>query len=230
VTRPGVSVAIVGPDGAGKSTVSRRVVAELGRRAFRIYMGVNLDESNVVLPTTRLLLVVKRRRGARPDLTGSVAEAHSARQRVREGVRLLNLIAEEWYRALIAGIQRLRGRTVIMDRHFLPDYWRQDAAPPPDARRSAVRKLHGWLLRTVYPEPDHYIFLDAPPSLLLRRKDEAGPEYLQNRRDDYVAFGREHRNVTVVDTDRDVDEVVDACLRVVDKVQSQRSALRRSRR
>src|SRR5690606_16626163 len=48
------TVALIGPDGAGKSTISRKVVEMLDIPAKYLYMGVNLEASNLMLPTTRL--------------------------------------------------------------------------------------------------------------------------------------------------------------------------------
>ena len=54
------TVALIGPDGAGKSTVGRELERRLSFPAKYIYMGVNLESSNLVLPTTRLILGIKR--------------------------------------------------------------------------------------------------------------------------------------------------------------------------
>ena len=65
------TVALVGPDGAGKSTIARQLVGhKLPLPVKYVYMGVNLDSSNLVLPTTRLILEIKRARGGRPDMAG----------------------------------------------------------------------------------------------------------------------------------------------------------------
>ena len=72
MARPRLTVALVGPDGAGKSTISARLrQAALPAPVKTIYMGVNLEASTLMLPTTRLLLAAKRARGGRPDLVAS---------------------------------------------------------------------------------------------------------------------------------------------------------------
>src|SRR5439155_10211002 len=59
----GFTVALIGPDGAGKTTVSRRIEQSLPVPVKYIYMGVNTDASNVMLPTTRAIHALKRLRG-----------------------------------------------------------------------------------------------------------------------------------------------------------------------
>ena len=54
------TVALIGPDGAGKSTISRRLQASINRPIKYVYMGINLEASNIMLPTTRLMLALKR--------------------------------------------------------------------------------------------------------------------------------------------------------------------------
>jgi ABC-type branched-subunit amino acid transport system ATPase component len=49
------TVALIGPDGAGKTTIGRRIEHTLPLPVKYVYMGVNLDSSNHMLPTTRLL-------------------------------------------------------------------------------------------------------------------------------------------------------------------------------
>lgn len=211
------AVAFIGADGAGKSTVTAAVADRMGTAAVRIYMGVNLEEANVALPTTRLILGLKRRRGNRPDLSGWPGAGGSSRHRARDVIRVMNLIAEEWYRAAITAYHKRRGRVVIMDRHFLADYWHHDVAPPDAASRPWIGRLHGHLLRRWYPRPEHVIFLDAPPELLHRRKPETSLEHLRIRRDEYVDFAQAMGSLTTVSAEQPQEEVIRQCLEVVRK-------------
>lgn len=215
----GLAVAFVGADGAGKSTVTTTIADRLEGAAVRIYMGVNLEEANVALPTTRLILRLKHRRGRRPDLSGwpTAKSKNSSRHTARDVVRVLNLIAEEWYRAAIVAYHKRRGRVVIMDRHFLADYWHHDVAPPHPASRPWISRLHGHLLRRWYPRPEQVVFLDAPPELLHRRKPETSLEHLRTRRAEYVDFAQTLGNLTTVSVEQPLEEVVRQCLDVVRK-------------
>jgi cytidylate kinase len=54
------TVALIGPDGAGKTTISRRLEHELPLPVKYVYMGINTVASNHMLPTTRLACAMKR--------------------------------------------------------------------------------------------------------------------------------------------------------------------------
>lgn len=205
------TVALVGPDGAGKSTVVRSVVRAMPVPARSIYMGVNLEASRTMLPTTRLALALKRRKGGRPDMTaGFVRSGDTSRRRgvlgaVRSGVRLAAWTAEEWYRALLAARATGRGEVVVFDRHFYCDYYAADVRPRPG--RPLASRLHGFMLRRFYPKPDLVVVLDAPASVLHGRKQEDAVETLEQRRRDYLSLADALPDVVVVDAARPVDAV-----------------------
>jgi thymidylate kinase len=208
-----ISVALIGPDGAGKSTISALLEHEpLPAPVKRIYMGVNLEASGLMLPTTRLALAVKSARGRRSDLaapsaapapaTGSPA-SRAVRGSVR-GVRMLMWLAEEWFRQLVAEYHRRRGSIVVFDRHFYADYYHADIA---GGRRPLSSRVHGFLLEHAYPKPDLVICLDAPGDVLFERKHEASAEWLEQRRHQYLQLADAVPHFAVVDVDRPLDAV-----------------------
>lgn len=214
--RLGRSVALIGVDGAGKSTVAREVVRRLPIDAEYLYMGVNLEASPVMLPTTRLALAIKRRRGGRTDMT--VGHEPSTRigplGTVRRLVRMANWLLEEAYRAVLARRIQRRPATVVFDRHFFCDYYAGAIAPRAGRRPLDVR-IHGYVLERWYPRPDLVLFLDAPTEVLLARK--AGtPAYVTQRRAEYLDLARVLPAFQIVDVDRPTEEVVaDVTRRIV---------------
>lgn len=205
MTRSGLTVALVGPDGAGKTTVARMLEHVLPPPVVYLYMGVNPDSSNHLLPTTRLVRAVRRRDGG-PAGSRAAPRRRGTLAAVRSALRLLNRLAEEWHRQLLASWHVRRGATVVFDRHFFADYHASDvtgATPRPLARR-----VHGFLLSRAYPKPDLVVYLDAPPEVLHARKGEGTLESLARRREEYLRLGDVIERFVVVDADRPLSAVV----------------------
>jgi predicted ATP-grasp superfamily ATP-dependent carboligase/thymidylate kinase len=224
--RSGLTVALIGPDGAGKTSVARRLAEVLPPPVTYLYMGVSPDSSNLLLPSTRLIHAIRRARGATPDTAGPRdsrtpdhapprSRAKRSLRSTRSFLRLANRLAEEWQRALVASVQRRRGSIVIFDRHFFADYYAYDVAA--HGQRSASRRLHGFVLARLYPKPDLVLYLDAPAETLLRRKGEGTLESLSRRRHEYLELEQVMANFAVVDADRPLDEVVSEVASVVEK-------------
>lgn len=211
------TVALIGPDGSGKTTVSRQVKAAFPHLVQLIYMGVNLDSSNHMLPTSRLLHIIKRLAGSKPDTAGPY-DPQQQRKTAPRGIvkrsisaiktmlRLLNRMSEEWYRQGLAWYYQYRGWIVLFDRHFFSDYYAYDIADTTH-RQTFSRKLHGLMLKHLYPRPDLVIYLDAPAEVLFARKGEGTLALLEQRRQDYLALRDQVRHFAVVDAGRPIEAV-----------------------
>ncbi len=212
------TIALIGPDGAGKSTIGHKLVESSPLPIKYIYMGVNLESSNMVLPTTRLLLELKRAQGQRPDITSRSQESYKLRTRsknpikrlaagLRAALRYVNLTAEEWFRQIIVWYYTLRGYYVIFDRHFYFDYYAHDVVND-DPKRPLNSRIHGFMLDHLYPKPDFVIFLDAPSEVLFARKPEGTLEALERRRQEYIKLRKVVKSWAVVDVSQPMDKVV----------------------
>lgn len=223
------SIALIGPDGAGKTTIARILPERLPMRTTYLYMGVAAESSNRLLPTTRVIEALKARRrrdraSPPPDAAASAVGAPAgsgppdgagrSRRRgplrtvgglVGGGLRLGNRIAEEWYRQGLAWSHQAKGEVVLFDRHFYIDYHAADIAGAPDSWR---RQAHGWMLEHVYPRPDLVIYLDAPADVLLARKGEGTLESIARRQADYLALADEVEKFVSVDADRPLEDVI----------------------
>ncbi len=202
------TVALIGPDGAGKTTIGRQIEHTLPLPVKYVYMGVNLDSSNHMLPTTRLLKAIKRARGAAPDVAGP-PDPNRVRTRpkgfvkqvlagLKSGLRMTNRIGEEWFRQALAWYYQRRGNIVLFDRHFFSDYYAYDIANPRADRRLSDR-IHGFILNRVYPKPDLVIYLDAPAEVLFARKGEGTIEALERRRQEYMSLRGVVKHFALVD-------------------------------
>ncbi len=208
-----VTVALIGADGAGKTTVGRRLEEGGEVRIKYLYMGINAAASNRALPTTRAVHALRRALGGRSE-QGGPPDPTRARPRgllkralrgIKSGLVLANRLGEEWFRQAIAWYWQRRGYVVLFDRHFLADYWAHGVAPGEGAPLS--RRLHGAVLRRLYPRPDLLVVLDAPASLLFARKPEGSVELLERRRSEYLDLARSLENVVVLDAMRPVETV-----------------------
>jgi thymidylate kinase len=213
-----ISVALIGPDGSGKTTIARRVADALPIPARYLYMGVNLEASEVLLPTTRALRALRRARGAAPDDAGPrdhesrPPPAGLLRGLARELKSLLALshrLIDEWYRQYHAWRWQKSGMVVLFDRHYYPDYYAYDIAKG-QGPRPLHRRIHGWLLEHVFPKPDLLIYLDAPAEVLFERKQEGSVELLERRRQDYLAMADVVPAFVRVDATLPLEEVVAA--------------------
>jgi thymidylate kinase len=226
------TVALIGPDGAGKTTLARRLEQELPMPAHYLYMGVSADSSDRMLPTTRLAHALKRRRGAAPDNAGPPDPAtvrapkpkgvvKRARRSVRSTLRLANQLAEESYRNVLAWRYLRRGSIVLFDRHYFSDYYAYDIA---NGGTPLSRRVHGWALRRVYPRPDLVVYLDAPAHVLLARKGEGTVEALERRRGDYLQLADVTPNFEVIDAARPLEDVAADLVRLISRFSAQRTA------
>jgi thymidylate kinase len=211
------TVALIGADGSGKTSVARALPGVLSRPVRYLYMGVSAESSNVMLPTTRLARRLKRMVGAPPDTAGPPShEAIAARRRpsslprrllrsARAALRLGNRTAEEWYRQLVAWRWQRQGAIVIYDRHFFVDYHAYDVSGT--HARSFEQRVHGLLLGLL-PKPDLVVYLDAPGEVLRARKGEGTIEALEQRRAEYRALASVVPRFVEVDATQPVDAVV----------------------
>ena len=211
------TVAVVGADGSGKSTVIENILKSSVEPIKCVYMGASVDASNVSLPTTRLLLYIKKRRMAHfVDVSGRLPPAAlmSAEMKAKmpggkiaKALGLLNRVAEEWYRQLHVWAYRLRGYTVLCDRHFLFEYCPDSASSHAKDEPVSVR-IHSWLLRRLFPKPDLVIFLDAPVETLYARKTEWPHEHLDRQRTGIIEQGRVCDNFVQIDASQPLESVL----------------------
>jgi thymidylate kinase len=169
--RRGLSVAVLGPDGAGKSTLASSLCAHVPLPSRTIYMG----------------------------LTGGAL--HHARRLRIPGVVFVASAAIIWGRYLRACYHQARGRMVVFDRYVY------DAVAPPAYQQGVLGRLGRRLSRYLCPSPDLVLVLDAPGSVMHRRKGEYDADTLEHWRQRFLSLQAASRRVTVLDATRPADAV-----------------------
>ena len=193
------SVAIIGQDGAGKTTISQMVLEQLPYKMKYIYMGRNVESGNYSLPSSKLIHLYKIYKYKKKHrlLDNSLAKKLSmheidkdrkvdTRGKIGAFLRLVNRLAEEFYRFLISMSYQIRGYLVLYDRHFIFDFMPDKLDKNKQKSRMSTR-IHNWFLNNVYEKPGLVIFLNAPAEVLYERKGEASIEYIRAKNETFLS-------------------------------------------
>lgn len=179
----GVSIALLAPDGAGKTTLASALSGEHMLRARRIYMGTNTDASTVGSPATDWL---------KEHVKSLDAHKKSLRHFVLKATNFSNRLLEQWLRYSVGFYHKCLGRFVIFDRYVY------DSLLAPPAKTMGKRLRRGLLLKTC-PSPDLVILLDAPGEVLFQRKGEHSPARLEKQRQIFLGLKDKIPNMIIVD-------------------------------
>ncbi len=212
------TVALIGGDGAGKTTVANAIMQASGLPIKYLYMGLSTRSNSRALPTSRLVLLLKQRmyRKRNPNSVGGAAGDISANDLeyaedshgwLWNAARFLNRLAEAWYRQIISIGYQVRGNVVLYDRHFFFDT-APGVATSDNQSLLLFDRLLFWFISHLYPRPSLTIFLDASPELLYSRKHEASPEYLARQRQAFLAQGQKLAHFIQVDAAQPLDAVI----------------------
>lgn len=212
-----VTVALIGGDGAGKTTIAKRLEEACPLPTKYLYMGINPQAGKFTLPTSRLVFLLKQSSYKKEASKSSQTQSESVPAHYLEysktnrgplwtALRLLNRLIEASYRQIIAIYYQIRGYIVIYDRHPL-----FETAPLP--KKSGKKKFswltgaNHWIISNLFPKPKLTIFLDAPAELLHARKKESTPDYLDRQRTKYLKQGEITANFIRIDATQPLEKV-----------------------
>src|SRR5512133_1367711 len=143
------SVAPIGPDASGKTTISSLLQQRHPGTFKYLYMSINAESANVSLPTTRLREWIKKNvERSKTQHSVSTDKRVRPKGRVWSAFRLMNRIAEEIFRHSLARWYVGRGFIVLHDRHYKFDF-ACDAAEL--ASLPVAERLHRKWLSRLYP-------------------------------------------------------------------------------
>jgi thymidylate kinase len=207
----GVLIVILGPDGAGKSTTTRRISGFFGP----LFTGGRniMWRPQVLLPGPKVEVPAFDPPHTKPPF-GALWSV----------LKLFAVVADYWaaYPTLMWSL--LSRRTLItIDRDLH------------DILVDQVRYRYGgpvWLMKiavALAPWPDAvYLILDAEDDVILNRKNEVAPEELRRQRKAYVELAAKLPNSSVIRTDRSVEASISAIAKALLTYMSNRNELRRS--
>lgn len=220
------TVALIGVDGAGKSTVAEKLETSFSLPVKLIYMGLNTQSSNLALPTSRIVYRFKVKKYKREAQSSGVQPRDKIPAYYKTKGRKLSLIwrlgqfvnrlAEVIYRQVVVWVMVRRGYIVVFDRHYLFEY-------SPNAgkkHKKNLDRLFYWIVKNMFPAPDMSILLDASAEVLFARKQESTIERMNRRRMAYLEVGKTLDNFTILDASESPDEVYDKVCELIDEYQT----------
>jgi thymidylate kinase len=185
----GITVAIIGPDGVGKSTIIAGLVETLDIAFWRRHRLFHWRPS-VIAP--------RPDRGPVPDPHGEPVRGPLASMMYLSGFFL------DYYAGYLLVIRRLLAKSnfIIFDRYF------HDVLVDPQRYRYGGPKWFAEILSRLVPQPDLVILLDVDPETILGRKSELPREEIERQRKAYHTLQFRDAKVAFLHTNISVHESV----------------------
>jgi thymidylate kinase len=211
----GLMVAILGSDGAGKSTAVSHIVDWLAWRlnVSVAYLGSSQPSRGTAATKRAAKLAraaIRRLRGGEADRIGGVAGVLMA-------LRYHGDARDRARRAHAAHGLASRGVLVLLDRYPLPNVTVRGRALDGPRIRDTLDASHGLIaglaareerLYRELPRPDHLIVLRVSAAVAKSRRPEHAADDLAARAEAMAALDAGDLPMTVIDADRPLDEVL----------------------
>lgn len=206
--RRAFTIALIGGDGSGKSSVARRLIEDSRFDLAYMYMGPSFSSASHLLPTSRAVLGLQRVRArSHPDRNPS-SDSLESRNRPsslpRFLVRSLLQYSEVLHREVRVRFALRRGDAVVFDRHILFEIWPTEH---PTTAVERARNVYARLLRFTCRRPERTVVLIADPEVMLERKGETDRAYLERRNREWLEMAAADSTLVVVDANQDLDDV-----------------------
>jgi serine acetyltransferase/thymidylate kinase len=182
ILRPtGMTVAFLGPDGCGKSSVIERVAADLAP-AFRRVESFHLRPR-----------VLGREKSA--DTTQAIRPYLRPPRGAAASLAKLGWFVADYAVGFAARLRPLRTRSGLA----LFDRYLHDLLADPARYRYGAPMAFARLAARLVPGPDLWVLLDAPARVIQARKREVSPEQSEWQRRAYLALGAKLDDAVLID-------------------------------
>lgn len=188
-------VAFLGCDGSGKSAVIQGLARRLEAEGFPIALG-HWRPKPFASPTT---------------LVQAADNPHGQSPRgFMSSLLKLTWLWLNWWAAWLSGTgHSAREGMLLFDRYHA------DLLVDPLRYRYGGSKVFARFASSLMPQPDHVIYLDAPTTVLLSRKQEVDRASLEKSRSAYHLLCRTHPRFKIVDASKPLDEVISHVVQII---------------
>jgi thymidylate kinase len=202
--RPGLWIAVFGPDGAGKSAAIQRLTQEL-----------SLSFCDIEHFHFRPMF----RRGCRDSPPVTDPHGKPPRGFLLSILKLLYWLADYWYGYAAVIRPALPNSTLILFDRYYPDV----LVDPVRYRLPASTLWFAKLLARLVPLPDLYILLDVPAEVSQQRKPEVTCEESRRQRLAYLQMFHSLPNAFIVDAACSLDDVTQQMKAVIVEAMANRT-------
>ena len=191
----GMTVALLGPDGSGKTTLAKETMRLLSR-SFHGQKLFYWRPGLLKQPGVAFRLREEINLGTNPDPHGHEPE-HPLKSLFRFLYYLIDFTLGYWLKVWPL---KVRKHLCVFDRYYydvLVDPFRYNFSLPE------------WLLKFcsyLVPRPDLVAVLDSPLELLYERKKELGKEELQRQKREFISLTQKIKNAWLIETSKGVKE------------------------
>jgi len=203
---PKLTIALIGPDGVGKSTVISELSNSFPLGIKSVYMGWSDHENTLKLPTSKWLYRRYNKTKTSPITEASADNASPQKEQVMASTQkihwkqfpgIVNEIAEQYTRYFYAKYYKFRGAFVLYDRYVYDQFIFNSTAKEEEIKPQD--KILAKFFKHFFPEPNLTILLAGDAELIHQRKNELPAEEIAKRIALYEKIGSTMKNFHVID-------------------------------